>query len=197
MEILRRNGPVAIAPGKDMMQIYLNIDTPLGLAILMAEEGHVVKFGFIGQPLLSNPGSNWQYAPESPFLSDAKCQIDEYFSNKRQVFSIPVNPKGTAFQCHVWEALKEIPFGKTVSYRELTLFTGKNKNFTRAVASAIARNPVMILIPCHRVIGEDGSLTGYAGGVERKKSLLGLEGVETGVEVRNRSKEGKTGKTTD
>jgi methylated-DNA-[protein]-cysteine S-methyltransferase len=162
-----------------MMLTYMDIDTPLGSAILIAEEGHVVKFGFIGQPLLSNHEADCQYAPKSPFLSDAKRQIDEYFSNKRQVFTIPVNPKGTAFQRHVWDTLKEIPFGKTVSYRELTLLTGKNKNFTRAVASAIARNPVMILIPCHRVIGADGSLTGYAGGLERKKTLLEWEGVET------------------
>ena len=163
-----------------MIKIYRTIDTPLGPAILMAEEGRLVNVGFIGQPLLPNPGSPWQYAPESPFLSHAKGQIDEYFSNKRQVFTIPVNPKGTAFQCHIWETLKKIPFGKAVSYRELTLFAGKSENFTRAVASAIARNPVMILIPCHRVIGADGSLTGYAGGLERKKALLGLEGGETG-----------------
>ena len=180
MEGLRRNGPVAITLRKgveEMKHIYRNIGTPLGPAILMAEEDHVVRFAFIGHPLLPHPGSIWNYAPESPFLSEAERQIEEYFLKKRQVFTLPVNPKGTTFQCLVWKTLMEVPFGKTVSYRELTLLTGKSTNFTRSVASAIARNPIMIFIPCHRIIGSDSSLTGYAGGLERKKMLLELEDV--------------------
>ena len=178
MEGLRRNGPMAITLRKgvkEMKPICRNIATPLGPAILMAEEDHVVSFAFLGHPRLPHLGSIRNYAPESPFLSEAEHQIEEYFSKKRQVFTLPVNPKGTMFQCLVWKTLMEVPFGHTVSYRELTLLTGKSTNFTRAVASAIARNPIMIFIPCHRVIGSDGSLTGYAGGLERKKMLLELE----------------------
>ncbi len=152
------------------------IDTPLGEAILMAEENRVVEFYFTGQRPDPGPGADRRHAPDSPVLEEAKRQIGEYFLKKRKSFSIPTDPKGTDFQRRVWEVLKEVPYGETLSYQEIAFRIGENRNYARAVASAIAQNPVMILIPCHRIIGTDGSLTGYAGGLDRKKALLELEG---------------------
>ena len=94
---------------------------------------------------------------------------------RRQAFDLPVNPVGTPFQKQVWNVLQRIPYGKTISYRDVARLLGKNDRYLRAVGSAIARNPLMLIVPCHRVIGSDGSLTGYAGGLDRKKDLLERE----------------------
>ena len=101
-------------------------------------------------------------------------QLDEYFTNKREIFELELNLKGTAFQLRVWEELLKIPFGRTISYKELSLRLGDVKAI-RAVAAANGANPVSIIVPCHRVIGSDGSLTGYAGGLWRKRWLLDFE----------------------
>lgn len=104
-------------------------------------------------------------------LEDCVIQLNEYFEGKRKQFSVNLNPKGTNFQKRVWKALEQIPFGKTISYLELSKQLGDVKAI-RAVANANGKNPIWIIIPCHRVIGSDGSLTGYAGGLHRKKWLL-------------------------
>ena len=101
-------------------------------------------------------------------------QLDEYFNGKRENFNLTVNPKGTAFQLKVWKSLLKIPYGKTKSYLAQSKVLGDVKAI-RAVASANGKNPLWIVIPCHRVIGSDGSLTGYAGGIWRKKWLLNHE----------------------
>jgi methylated-DNA-[protein]-cysteine S-methyltransferase len=107
-------------------------------------------------------------------LEDAVYQLREYFEGKRKVFSLTLNPEGTEFQKKVWKALLDIPFGKTISYLELAKLLGDVKAI-RAVAAANGKNPLWIVVPCHRVIGSDGSLTGYAGGLHRKKWLLAHE----------------------
>jgi methylated-DNA-[protein]-cysteine S-methyltransferase len=104
-------------------------------------------------------------------------QLNEYFSHKREYFELEINLKGTAFQLRVWEELLKIPFGKTISYKDLSLRLGDLKAI-RAVAGANGANPVSIIVPCHRVIGSDGSLTGYAGGLWRKRWLLDFESKE-------------------
>lgn len=111
-------------------------------------------------------------------LQLAVFQLQEYFEGKRTEFNFKLNPKGTEFQQKVWNALLEIPFGKTMSYLELSKMLGDVKAI-RAVASANGKNPLWIVIPCHRVIGTDGSLTGYAGGLWRKKWLLEHENPTT------------------
>lgn len=156
--------------------ISQSIDTPLGQAILVAQDNRVVAFYFAGQRPLPAHGKDLPKSADSPVLEEAKRQVNEYFLKKRQSFSIPTDPEGTDFQRRIWEILKTIPYGETRSYQEIAFRIGKNRNYARAVASAIAQNPVMILIPCHRIIGADGSLTGYAGGLDRKKVLLELEG---------------------
>ena len=104
-------------------------------------------------------------------LKDAVSQLTEYFEGKRNHFNLQLNPKGTDFQKKVWQQLQQIPFGKTTSYQEMANLLGDPK-VIRAAASANGKNPIAIIIPCHRVIGSDGSLTGYAGGLHRKKWLL-------------------------
>jgi methylated-DNA-[protein]-cysteine S-methyltransferase len=106
-----------------------------------------------------------------------KTQLDEYFSRKREAFTLPLDLKGTEFQKKVWAELLNIPFGKTVSYKELSIRLGDVKAI-RAVAAANGANPVSIIVPCHRVIGSDGSPTGYAGGLWRKQWLLEHESID-------------------
>lgn len=110
----------------------------------------------------------------SPLLERACLELEEYFRGTRRRFSVPLAPAGTAFQRRIWDALLEIPYGETASYGEIAARIGAPRS-CRAVGGANHRNPLPVVIPCHRVIGADGSLTGYAGGLERKTLLLGLE----------------------
>ena len=116
---------------------------------------------------------------ENRHTLEIKRQLKEYFAEKRKVFSVPVVLVGTAFQKKVWTELKKIPFGSTRTYKEQTLSLGDIKAI-RAVAKANGSNKIAILVPCHRVIGSDGKLTGYAGGIERKRFLLNLERKQAG-----------------
>jgi len=145
-----------------MEQAY--IDTPLGIAKL---EGDTE--GLFGITVLNSEVKISDIIPET--LEDAVYQLQEYFEGKRQDFALELNPQGTDFQKRVWEALLQIPYGKTVSYLELSKTLGDVKAI-RAVAAANGKNPLWIVVPCHRVVGSDGSLTGYAGGLHRKKWLL-------------------------
>lgn len=119
---------------------------------------------------------------DSETLEQAKIQLDEYFDKKRTTFDIPLLFVGTDFQKSVWEALMEIPFGTTKSYLELSRDLG-DENAIRAVATANGANSISIFVPCHRIIGSDGSLTGYAGGLNAKKKLLQLEGMNFGNQL--------------
>lgn len=111
---------------------------------------------------------------ETNFIKDIKNQLDEYFSGKRKVFDIKINPKGTDFQKLVWKELQKIPYGKTKSYSEIAAAAG-NKNAQRAVGNACNKNPIMIIIPCHRVISKNNNLGGYAYGRSVKQKLLNIE----------------------
>jgi len=111
---------------------------------------------------------------ETPLLKKASEQLQEYLEGKRKMFDLPLAPKGTEFQQKVWKALQEIPYGKTVSYKDIGKSIG-NINACRAVGMANNKNPIFIVIPCHRVIGADGRLVGYAGGLDLKEKLLEME----------------------
>ncbi|HJC00043.1 MAG TPA: methylated-DNA--[protein]-cysteine S-methyltransferase [Candidatus Flavonifractor merdavium] len=111
---------------------------------------------------------------ETPLLARGRAQLLEYFQGKRRVFDLPLAPQGTSFQRRVWSALAEIPYGTVISYKELARRVDRPRG-TQAVGQANARNPLPIFLPCHRVVGADGSLTGYAGGLELKQFLLELE----------------------
>ena len=111
---------------------------------------------------------------ETTLFVDAKKQLEQYFAGKRQQFSLPLLPMGTPFQKHAWQALTRIPYGETISYQQQAEMLG-NTNLTRAVGQANHRNPIFIIIPCHRVIGKNGGLTGFAGGLDIKSKLLEIE----------------------
>jgi methylated-DNA-[protein]-cysteine S-methyltransferase len=140
------------------------INTPLGFAKLEGDENGVSSL-----TVLNNDVAVSNIIPE--VLEDAVNQLNEYFKGERKTFSLKLNPEGTDFQKRVWDALLTIPFGKTTSYLQLSKDLGDVKAI-RAVASANGKNPLWIIVPCHRVIGTDGSLTGYAGGLQRKQWLL-------------------------
>lgn len=140
------------------------IDTPLGVTKLEGNETGLTRI-----TVLEVSEKQTDIIPEC--LEDAIYQLREYFEGKRKVFTLELCPEGTDFQKRVWRALPQIPFGKTMSYLELAKKLGDIKAI-RAVAAANGQNPLWIVIPCHRVIGSDGSLTGYAGGLHRKKWLL-------------------------
>jgi methylated-DNA-[protein]-cysteine S-methyltransferase len=140
------------------------IKTPLGIAKLEGDEN-----GLTSVSVLDTDEAPTTVIPE--LLEDAVYQLREYFEGERKTFSLTLNPTGTDFQKRVWEELQQIPYGKTISYLELSKKLGDVKAI-RAVAAANGQNPLWIVVPCHRVIGSDGSLTGYAGGLHRKKWLL-------------------------
>ncbi|TFG75056.1 MAG: methylated-DNA--[protein]-cysteine S-methyltransferase [Flavobacteriales bacterium] len=143
------------------------IHTPLGVAKLEGDET-----GLSAITIIDGDESLTTVFPE--VLEDAAYQLREYFEGKRTSFDLELNPQGTDFQKRVWQALLHIPYGKTISYLELSKILGDVKAI-RAVAAANGKNPLWIVVPCHRVIGSDGALIGYAGGLHRKKWLLDHE----------------------
>ncbi len=149
---------------------YLTIETPIGALQLQAEREHLVRVALPGTHHTAPDN-----APEDPLLCACAAQLREYFEGTRQYFDLPLSPAGTDFQHSVWYALKRIPFGKLRSYSDIAREIGKPRA-VRAVGAANGRNPLPIIVPCHRVIGSDGSLTGFAGGLDMKKQLLALEG---------------------
>jgi methylated-DNA-[protein]-cysteine S-methyltransferase len=146
------------------------IKTPLGIATIIGDENGISVIS------VSDEGEISTTIPA--VLKEAVNQLNDYFEGKRNDFNFKLNPKGTEFQQKVWKGLLEIPFGKTCSYMDLSKKLGDVKAI-RAVASANGKNPLWIVVPCHRVIGTDGSLTGYAGGLWRKKWLLEHENPTT------------------
>ncbi|MDP4220509.1 MAG: methylated-DNA--[protein]-cysteine S-methyltransferase [Bacteroidota bacterium] len=134
-----------------------------------------VRAGSEGISSVSFIDSSPETSSTLPLLHECVHQLNEYFSGSRKEFSLPLAPEGTAFQKEVWRQLLHIPFGKTRSYLDIAVALG-DKNSTRAVGAANGKNPIAIIVPCHRVIGESGALTGYAGGLWRKQWLLEHEG---------------------
>lgn len=143
-------------------------DTPLGPMGLAEEDGAIIRLYLPGQ------GVPRIVTHETPLLLEGKRQLTEYFAGKRKEFDLPLNAEGTEFRKKVWQTLTKIPYGETITYGELARRVG-NPRAARAVGGANHHNPISILIPCHRVVGADGSLTGYGGGLELKKALLALE----------------------
>lgn len=150
-------------------------DSPLGSIILAATDDSLVGVWFDGQRHQPDI-SNWPHAPDHPVLQQAQAQLSDYFAGLRTSFELPLAfGAGTSFQQDVWRALLKIPHGATRSYGALSADIGKPAA-VRAVGGAIGRNPLSIIVPCHRVLGAGGALTGYAGGLARKSALLQLEG---------------------
>ena len=149
------------------MSSFLTFNTIIGRLLLTEEEGFVSSLEFDGPEQLNE-------SPH-PVLIEAKDQLNAYFNGSLQEFDIPMNPVGSGFQQQVWKAVFSIPFGETLSYKDVAILINQPLA-VRAVARANALNPLPILIPCHRVIGSNGKLTGYSGGLARKEALLSIEG---------------------
>lgn len=156
-----------------MTTYYTHIDSPIGPLLLIGDGVALTGLHMANgkHPVAIEP--HWQH--DDGVFATAGDQLTAYFDNRRQVFDLPLKPAGTPFQQRVWTALLAIPFGQVESYGALARRIGK-PTASRAVGMANGRNPISIIVPCHRVIGADGSLTGYGGGIERKRWLLTHEG---------------------
>lgn len=154
--------------------VRCTFESPLGRMTLAASSTGLAGVWFNDQKHMPDV-SRWPVQNDHPLLLQAMAQLQAYFAGTRQTFDVALDTRrGTAFQQQVWQALLDIPAGQTTSYGTLSQRIGKS-NAVRAVGAAVGRNPISIIVPCHRVVGADGSLTGYAGGLGRKTSLLQLE----------------------
>jgi methylated-DNA-[protein]-cysteine S-methyltransferase len=153
---------------------YCYYQSPIGKLLLIGIDGVLEELHFPNSPGQKQIAEDWQY-DEVSFQKTIQ-QLIEYFAGNRQEFDLKIAPKGTAFQERVWQELRKIPFGQTASYGEIAERIG-NRKASRAIGMANGKNPIPIIVPCHRVIGKDGSLTGFGGGLDLKKQLLKLENV--------------------
>ena len=148
-------------------------DSPVGLLLLVGDARALRAVRFPPHEVDEAARAGWRRDPAR--FDAARAQLDEYFAGRRRAFELPLAPRGSLFQLHVWRELRAIPYGTTISYGELARRIGR-PGASRAVGLANGRNSLAIVVPCHRVIGADGSLTGYGGGLERKRWLLRHEG---------------------
>ena len=153
--------------------------SPLGGILLAADEAGLTGLWFAGQKYFANTLPEEHIPQETNILTEAKAWLDVYFSGKAPHFTPPLHPAGSAFRQAVWQILLQIPYGQTITYGEIARKISKLKNTShmsaQAVGGAVGHNAISIIIPCHRVIGANGSLTGYAGGIDKKAALLELE----------------------
>ena len=145
------------------------METPFGDFLIQADEIGICTAALIKIPEHFLPRPN-------PTTTQAVQELKEYFEGRRKEFTVPIHPHGTDFQLRVWEAARNIPYGKTISYGELAAWAG-NPKAARGVGQALNRNPILIITPCHRIIGKNGSLTGFGAGIAMKAALLALEQV--------------------
>lgn len=151
---------------------YCYADTPIGPLLIAGDGRGLSLLSFQSGSRVHHPRDGWRH--ERGGFADVRRQLDDYFAGRRTAFSLPLRLAGTAFQNAVWTTLQAIPFGATTTYRELAVRVGR-PNAIRAVGAANGANPLPIIVPCHRVLGSDGSLTGFGGGIEVKRFLLALE----------------------
>ncbi len=153
--------------------VFRELDSPVGILQLVANQTHIreIRFSRSAQGRASSPPSE----EGSPLIDELVSQLGAYFEGQLQTFDLPLDPVGTDFQKNVWQALLRIPYATTISYGEIAARI-ERPAASRAVGAANGQNPIPIIVPCHRVIGSDGSLTGYGGGLDIKKILLELEG---------------------
>ncbi|HQQ89112.1 MAG TPA: methylated-DNA--[protein]-cysteine S-methyltransferase [Oscillospiraceae bacterium] len=152
------------------MMNVMYLETPVGLMRAAEHDGFLTELDFVREK-----GAE-ACSTDSAVLKETERQLRDYFSGKRKSFDLPVRAEGTAFQESVWNALREIPYGEAKTYGEIAAAVGR-PGAARAVGSACHHNPISVVIPCHRVLGTSGGLTGYGGGLEKKEFLLDLEGV--------------------
>jgi len=154
--------------------LYTHIDGPLGQLLLTSRDGKLSGVYFADQPH-ARIAFGWVRQDDAPPFAQTARELEEYVSGERKHFDVPVGLSGTMFQLSVWNAIAAIPFGRTITYSELAQRIGRSSADARAVGMATGQNPVSWIVPCHRVVGKSGALTGYAGGVARKSALLDFE----------------------
>ena len=163
-----------------MTSTHTVFDSPIGPLTLVAHDGVLAGVYFPEHSRLPDPETFGALVPTG--FDAVTEQLDEYFRGERTEFDLPIAPRGSAFQLSVWSLLRQIPYGETRSYGQLARGLGK-VSLAREVGGANARNPLSVIVPCHRVVGADGRLVGYAGGLERKQFLLDLEARVTGSQL--------------
>ena len=155
------------------------IQTPLGEVRLRSDGKSLIGLWFVGQVNDAKEHSDIEIKDDLPIFGQVETWLESYFSGNQTPIIFPLQPKGTMFQERVWKILQEIPYGETMTYGEIAQRITKEKGVAtysaQAVGQAVGKNPISLLIPCHRVLGKNGALTGYAGGVHRKEQLLNLE----------------------
>ena len=161
------------------MTRYARLKTPLGTLIAIAAGGCLTGLHFENARHAPAIAPDWREDPQAAPLRECAQQLADYFSGKRHCFDLPLAPQGTPFQQRVWREIARVPFGETLTYAELALRAGAPGS-ARAAGAATGRNPLAIVVPCHRIVASTGALTGYAGGLARKRSLLAHEGTGFG-----------------
>lgn len=156
------------------MHCYDFYQSPQGRMLLVANDAGLAGVYFDNQKYFPQIGADWRQDARNACLRQAKRELAEYFDGKRARFEMALAPAGTPFQRSVWKAISTVSCGKTITYGELARRAG-SPGSARAAGAATGRNPLSIIVPCHRIVGSDGGLTGYAGGLERKRALLALE----------------------
>jgi methylated-DNA-[protein]-cysteine S-methyltransferase len=164
------------------MTRFKRFTTPLGPILATANDRGISGIYFVGQRYEVDIRGDWREEGDDPVLAECARQLGEYFEGKRREFDLPLAAAGSDFQQRVWREIARIPFGETISYAELARRAGAAGS-ARAAGSATGHNRLSVVVPCHRVVGSDGSLTGYAGGLERKTRLLEIEGALAGTLV--------------
>lgn len=157
--------------------LYTLLDSPLGALLVTRDGGGITGLYLPTGKNAVTPAASW--VGDDAAFGDIRAQLADYFSGRREDFELPLNPAGSAFQRRVWLALREIPYGQTTSYGRTAAAIG-HPNASRAVGLANGQNPISIVVPCHRVIGANGSMTGYGGGIEAKRWLLTHEAYHAG-----------------
>jgi len=160
------------------MTRYARFETPLGTMIAVADGGKLTGLDFTDAKYAPAIGADWIEDCADRLLRDCAAQVAEFFAGERGRFDLPLAPRGTPFQQRVWREIATVPFGETITYAELAARAG-SPGSARAAGAATGRNPIALVVPCHRVVGTDGALTGYAGGLRRKEKLLVLEGARS------------------
>jgi methylated-DNA-[protein]-cysteine S-methyltransferase len=163
------------------MKLTCRTPSPLGAILLVSNPPGEALCGLYleGQKYFPEDAARWTESPRLPVFRSAIAQLHEYFVGTRMTFELPLAPEGTAFQRDVWSAIGAVPFGATITYGELARRCGRS-SAVRAAGAATGRNPLTIVVPCHRIMGSGGALTGYAGGLDRKRALLELEARHAG-----------------
>jgi methylated-DNA-[protein]-cysteine S-methyltransferase len=156
------------------MKHYDFYESPYGQMLLVARDDGLSGVYFDAQKYYPSIDPQWQHDEGHVLVAQARRELAEYFAGERQVFEVALAPEGTAFQSAIWRAIASVRFGETLTYGQLARLAGYPGN-ARAAGAATGRNPLTIVVPCHRIVGSTGALTGYAGGLDRKRALLALE----------------------